>query len=84
MEKKKDLLKGFIIGAVLMLLLMTATGAIDKRTDNVTKNTSVSFQSIYASDNGNVVYVCDNDTVYRSVDSGASWSVVLKKKESGL
>ncbi|RJQ71928.1 MAG: hypothetical protein C4519_19055 [Desulfobacteraceae bacterium] len=83
MQRNKEMVKGFVFGAMAVLLLTLATGAIYKQTSNVTDETTISFQSIYASSDGNIVYVCDNTTVYRSTDGGANWTVVFAKRDNG-
>lgn len=84
MKKRNNTAKGFLLGVMVTLLLMLTTGEIYRQTNNVSHNTTTSFQSIYACDDGNIVYVCDNNTVYRSMDGGDSWTIVLKKKSRKL
>jgi hypothetical protein len=83
MHINKDLIKGFLLCALLIVLFLITTGGIQRPAYNITEDTTISFQSLFASDDGNVVYVIDNHNVYRSTDRGDNWTVVLAKKDEG-
>lgn len=72
--------KGFLLGAAAMLALIFIVGAINRDTSNVVGDRDVSFNSIITSNDGNTVFVCDNYNVYRSMDGGNNWSIVLKRQ----
>jgi photosystem II stability/assembly factor-like uncharacterized protein len=74
--------KGFLLGAAAMLALIFSVGAISKNTQNIAGDRNVSFNSIYASSDGNTIFVCDTYNVYRSTDGGNNWTVVLKRHSS--
>lgn len=82
MQNKKSVAKGFLIGALTAILLMAIVGAVDRQTQNVTRNTTISFNSVCTSSDGRTVYATDNFNVYRSTDGGDNWTVVLKKNGS--
>ena len=79
MRKINGNVRGFILGIIATVAAMMLMGAVDHQTQNIGSDDVHSFQSVYASSDGKVVYVCDNYTVYRSKDGGENWSTVLKQ-----
>jgi hypothetical protein len=79
MKNGNQALKGFLFGVLVAILLLMVIGAVNRGTGNNTGDKSTLFRSVYASQDGKVVYVCDDDHVYRSIDAGENWTVVLFK-----
>lgn len=82
MRYQSPFLKPFLMGIVIAAIFFTIVGAVDRQTSNVSEDTTVSFNSVFASSDGRIVYVIDNDRVYRSSDGGANWSIVLRKSDA--
>ena len=77
-------LGGFWMGMAIALVLVVTIGAVRFDSGNTTGDTTTSFNNLATSSDGRIVYVCDDDHVYRSTDSGANWQVVLEKREADL
>ena len=82
MQKINGTVRGFILGILATVAVLVLIGAVNHQTQNVGGDDIHSFQSVYASSDGKIVYVCDNYTVYRSNDGGENWSVVLKQSNT--
>jgi photosystem II stability/assembly factor-like uncharacterized protein len=83
MKTMKESVKGFILGVLISLAVVAITGAVNEQTVNNGGDTDHPFENVYASNDGKTVFVCDANTVYRSTDGGANWTVILRKKPSG-
>lgn len=81
MQNRNQMLKGFMLGVLLMILIVGTIGAVYQKTENHAGDTSTIFRSVYASQDGQIVYACDDTHIYRSADAGQNWSVVLKKSD---
>jgi photosystem II stability/assembly factor-like uncharacterized protein len=82
MQDHKPMLKGFLLGVLLMILMVVAIGAVNHGTSNRASDTSTVFRSVYSSQDGKIVYVCDDTHIYRSTDAGDNWTVILKKSNN--
>jgi photosystem II stability/assembly factor-like uncharacterized protein len=81
MQNRNQMLKGFMLGVLVVILVVMTIGAVNQRTKNHAGDLSTIFRSVYASQDGRIVYVCDDSHVYRSADGGNNWTVVLKKSD---
>jgi len=80
MRNHFDFIIGLLAGAVIVLCFVLITGAVQTETTNYLGNETASFRDLACSADGRIVYALDVGTVYRSMDSGGTWSVVLRKK----
>jgi len=79
MQLRREYLKVLIWSVVIMLALFFLTGAVATQTGNVSGDNSQAFRNVACSSDGNIVYVVDVETVYKSEDGGNNWAIVLKK-----
>jgi len=79
MQSRRGYLQTLIWSVTIMLALFFLTGAVATQTNNVSGADNESFTNVACSSDGNVVYVVDVETVYKSEDGGNNWAVVLKK-----
>jgi hypothetical protein len=82
MRNRSNYIIGLLAGAVLVLCFVFMTGAVHKETSNLAGHDTASFRNMACSADGRTVYAMDAETVYRSIDGGGTWSVVLQKKAS--
>jgi hypothetical protein len=82
MQNHKQMLKGFMLGVLLMIMMVVAIGAVNHKTGNRAGDTTTMFRSVYASQDGKIVYACDDTHIYRSTDGGDNWKVILKKSDN--
>jgi len=68
-----------MLGVLVVILMVMTIGAVNQKTQNRAGDTSTIFRSVYASQDGRIVYACDGTHIYRSTDAGDNWTVVLKK-----
>ncbi len=70
----KELIKGFIIGAIFVLI-----GVFTIAFTNIGDSTRP-INNLACSMDGKIVYVSDNFHVYKSMDYGKEWIEVLRKE----
>lgn len=80
MKTYRDIVKAMILGAAGLAVLIVITGAVTTQTPNMAGEDTESFGHVACSADGQIVYVVDVETVYRSTDGGENWKVVLKKR----
>jgi len=79
MQSRRKYVQVLICSVAIMLALFFLTGAVSTRTGNVSGDNTQSFRNVACSSDGNIVYVVDVETVYKSEDGGSNWAVVLQK-----
>ena len=79
MGSLRNTLLGFGIGAGAVASLCLLAGAVQTKTRNVDEYLGGPDRplSVACSDSGDVVYVADRHSVFRSTNKGQDWQIVL-------
>lgn len=79
MRRFKDALYGFGVGAGAVTGVCLLMGSVKTQTRNVDQYLGALERplSVACSDNGQVVYIADQHTVFKSANQGDDWQIVL-------